>query len=850
MKRFFKLFMAVAAVAGVIACTTDATEDLGVNLNGGQTTLTLSLDDTRTQLGEKADGVYALTWAENDAISVNGSVSNALAEDEAGATRATFTFKNGFGENPTSYFIAYPATSTNNQVVFAAEQTHTSNTTFGNGAAVMYGYTTDLSNVTLKHLTGVLKIGVVSNNGEILKSVRISTVDRKPIAGTFSVDAEGKLTPVNGATSDVITYTFSEGVDLTAEPTYIHVAVPAGVYGELYVTLEAETEKAMDDIGMNIQKTTAYSYKTVITDSTKPVNAGSVREFSTPIPYSAVDSNSQFIIKDYNSLEIFAEAVKEATETAPITKNAVFVADVEIPAAGWTSVDAQYYTGTINGNGYAIKGLNAPLFSNLGAAVKGLHLTDVEINTTTTIPNFGTLANTYYGSSISNCSTEGTVTLKITKDAATFVGGFVGQTKKAATLSNLVNDVDITTSGEFLQLSLGGIVGSIGSSGNAVATTATNLTNKGDLIVKDTKFACSSHSTNNNFGGIVGYAYGTFTASDLTNEGAIQITNTTKPTTAEKGKINLGGILGLNGETITAENWHNKGAILLQNIHLNASYYNIGGIISYNSKVSSFTNLTNDGNITFSNATLTRTDAHLDVGGVFGTATNTTNLDGNITNTGDILCYDITKKGTTNPGFGGIIGLSAPGTGDVRFVFKDTAVLNNSGDVKVYGGTYYGSFGMAGIVGCNKALNIKNATNTGDMISATTLDGTKIAFVGGISGGNWDIKISNSKSYCNLAAFTWDGKASTAPTDAGSKKQVGMITSNDKYSAGDISNCQMGGGWFKSATVVTDEDGSLDLAVTYDAITHENFFQYMCGLNGPTSDPGVSVCKYWDGKEE
>ena len=54
MKKIYKLFMAVAAVAGVTACTTDATEDLGVNLNGGPTTLTLSLDDTRTQLGEIA----------------------------------------------------------------------------------------------------------------------------------------------------------------------------------------------------------------------------------------------------------------------------------------------------------------------------------------------------------------------------------------------------------------------------------------------------------------------------------------------------------------------------------------------------------------------------------------------------------------------------------------------------------------------------------------------------------------------------------------------------------------------------------------------------------------------------
>ena len=92
MKRIYKLFMAVAAVAAV-GCTTDATEDLGVNLNGGPTTLTLSLDDTRTQLGEKADDTYPLTWAEGDAISVNGSVSNPLTKNEAGTKTATFNFQ-------------------------------------------------------------------------------------------------------------------------------------------------------------------------------------------------------------------------------------------------------------------------------------------------------------------------------------------------------------------------------------------------------------------------------------------------------------------------------------------------------------------------------------------------------------------------------------------------------------------------------------------------------------------------------------------------------------------------------------------------------------------------------------
>ena len=56
MKNLTKIFVAVAALFVGFACTTDVTEDLGVNL-GGQTTLTISLEESRTQLGAEVDGI-------------------------------------------------------------------------------------------------------------------------------------------------------------------------------------------------------------------------------------------------------------------------------------------------------------------------------------------------------------------------------------------------------------------------------------------------------------------------------------------------------------------------------------------------------------------------------------------------------------------------------------------------------------------------------------------------------------------------------------------------------------------------------------------------------------------------
>ena len=78
MKNLTKIFMAVAVAMFAFSCVNDATEDTVVKV-GGKTTLTLSLENTRTQLGEAADGVYPITWSENDQITVNGITSKPLS---------------------------------------------------------------------------------------------------------------------------------------------------------------------------------------------------------------------------------------------------------------------------------------------------------------------------------------------------------------------------------------------------------------------------------------------------------------------------------------------------------------------------------------------------------------------------------------------------------------------------------------------------------------------------------------------------------------------------------------------------------------------------------------------------
>ena len=131
MKNLAKIFTAIVALAA-LSCTTDTTDTLAPQ-GGELTTITLSLEQARTQLGDEVDGYYPLLWSEGDQISVNGVASQPLTATQAGQASATFSVE-VVADN---YTIAYPAAG-EGKVLFAENQVHTANNTFGNGVTTMY----------------------------------------------------------------------------------------------------------------------------------------------------------------------------------------------------------------------------------------------------------------------------------------------------------------------------------------------------------------------------------------------------------------------------------------------------------------------------------------------------------------------------------------------------------------------------------------------------------------------------------------------------------------------------------------------------------------------------------------
>ncbi len=749
MKKFTKIFFAVAALAvGFVGCTTDTTEDLGVQLGdgAGQTTLTLSLEESRTQLGEKANDLYPVTWSEDDAISVNGVKSSAISISENKSV-ATFTF-NEVLEYP--YAIAYPAT-TAGKVVFADQQAHTEGT-FANGAAAMYGYKTAEGGLTLNHLTGVLKIGVTGDKALVM--AQISTVDRAPIAGEFALDfATGELTPTT-ASKELISCTWeSESADgsigfaLGATPQYLHFAVPAGEYDELYVTLY-DTEGGV-------------MYTTIKADDTKPLNAGKVREFSSDIAY--VPNDSVFVIKDVATLKSFAE------QAATLEKNALVVADIDMTGVEWTPIEG--YAKTVIGNGYAIKGLTAPLFGTTSASIKGLHLEDVVLNSNDS-PIMGALACTLTATDevvpvIEHCSVSGTLTVENTTFAPTTkvdiaYGALVGVTH-GANLDECVNNATITVkqltaAGNETTLApvgVGGIVGSLDiftktdktilystlcNSKNNGAVSYEDISNpakhritpylggiygvsrdvnKGIVSVNNANYGditLASNVTGAYMGGLTGHAYGTDgvdCGSDCVNYGKI----TYKDGSYTNARTYLGGIVGYTAY-FQIDRCHNYGAITMEEGSIIASTLNIGGIAARNTgegDTYSMNYCTNNAPILIAADGAANTSISFQIGGITGYSQSllnycVNNKEGKITFAGDI-CTNGSRSTQASPNsgshcLGGVCGYKTimtmnNNTNHADIIWSGTVTELSTGDpaqLRIGGYQGYGSGDVNGAV--------------------------------------------------------------------------------------------------------------------------------------------------------
>ena len=691
MKKFAKIFVTVAGLFVGFACTTDVTEDLGVDL-GGQTTVTLSLEESRTSLGAEVNGLYPVVWSGDDAISINGVKSSAIAVGSNAAV-ATFTFNSTL---QTPYCIAYPAAA-EGKVLFADQQSYTDGT-FNDGAAVMYGYAEAAGGLSLKHLTGVLKIGVTGS--KTLSFVQISTVDRAPIAGEFDIDFTTGEVAATKASKEVIGYSFPEDLVLSSTPQYIHVAVPAGVYDELYVTLY-DTEGGV-------------MYATVKAGDEKPLTAGKVREFANTIPYSA--NASAFIVKDKTSLQDFA------AQAASLDKNVLFVADVDMTGEAWTPIEG--YAKSVIGNGYAINGLTAPLFGTTSASIKGLHLTNVVLNSNNE-PHCGALARKVVATAanlptIEHCSVSGTLTIENKEFAPVSItmsegrkyanhddkasemayGALVGLSC-GVKFSNCVNNVAITvnqiaTDGNTTDIvpAIGGITGNafyakVGDTN--VCSSLTECENNAAILYKDNSCSTEKWEVYPAIGGICGAGYHQTNIAKGTNTTATSLTNcinrgdiTFKSLSGGQGQdtqgypqTQIGGVSG-RGAYYNAIGCKNYGKITIDGTFLQA---HIGGVFG-SSYYSNVEDCHNYGEVYLSEATTFRGLSLAGVAAMNYSASDYTFYIDNCSNNAPINCFGSNDPNAT---VGGTYHYRVGGVEAFGRSFATNLTNNKGGDITIKG---------------------------------------------------------------------------------------------------------------------------------------------------------------------
>ena len=662
MKNLSKILLLVVILT-MYACTTDVTEDLSVNIgNEESTTIALSLEQTKTHIGEKSGEAYPLYWSEGDKIAINGVASEALTSESDGKSVAQFTL-NGTLTYP--YNIVYPAPAEGvvaadglQAVTFQANQTYKAGS-FAEGAAPMYAQVASEGDaIEMKHLAGILCL--VPQGDVTLTSMTVESVAGK-LAGNFDLNcADGTLTPQADALG-LVTVSFGEGLTLSAEGTPIYVALPAGDFGEVTVTLNTADPA--------VKMVTKFD-----TTGEKAVKAGVVREFGA-FPFTS-NGSTEYLITSKEDLIRFASDAQTFTEHTV----AKVVGAIDMTGVEWTPIEGFNYK--FDGGkdaGHYIKGLSAPLFGTTSATIQNLKLTNVAI--TETEQGFvGSVARVLQNGSLTNCIASGSLVMNNTTYAQDLIEGY----------------------GNF---NIGGLVG------RSLGATYLDCTNQ--VAITITSIAASTNSTayGTTVGGLTGRALTKCSFERCKNDAKLLYNGTTLP-----GVMYLSGLIGssaANNDTIHLKDLENtaNGVIEIAENSVARKGLNLRGCIGviYDGQ-DVVENITNNADIKF----LGSAGGEVNISGIGGNlgAKQTAR---NLVNNGDIY-FSGTAATSTNY----IAGIATKTAGNVTHKIYD---CHNTGDIVIDSPSAKQNMYCAGLISShtNGITDLNGCTNTGDITVSSTL---------------------------------------------------------------------------------------------------------------------------------
>lgn len=710
MKNITKILMMVVLIASY-ACTTVDTFEEGATLPTTEK-FVISLEETnRTSLGEKNEetNTYPVYWSEGDQISINGKASSILTDVADECTNAVFEFNGDLGGYPLK--VSYPATEKSGTVFFAAEQNYEENT-FESGVATMYSESSD-KNISMRLLSTIVQIPVaIAEDGEpvSLKCVYISDYDTsKPLAGLYEVSGEVvdgemvySITP-DATASRTITYNCN-GLALSTTPTNLHIAVPAGVYERLQVSLVATDNQTMQ---FNISA-----------PSTNPLKAGHIRTLKQNGGAVIFSNNStEFQITDSETLIQFATMCAEGSFTY---SKAVLMNDIAFDNESyeWTSI--ANFEGIFDGRNHAISGLTAPMFDIVRGTICNLKLdANVEAALSANVGR-GLLVNRFIGT-MDNVEVSGSINITGSTEDYAAVGGVIGKIYGESTITNVVNKATVSALGT-KRTYLGGIVGSTrydyGSNLNVVIN---NCHNYGTIT------STEGGSNRRGLGGILGAGLSCklITMHSCSNSGAIVCNSKTSD-------LHIGGAVGSSLTPLYLKDFVNKAPVTIAANASRTGDCAVGSVLGYITGTLNAENIVNEaeGVITFGECASSN---QLYVGGCLGRINGGT--DNTVTNVENYALVTVRESGK-NIYQGGVIGI-------VNTTATTMTNLVNHADLVFDGTANSSTYMAAGIIASSRGYLI-SATNHGNL----TFKGKSIGtyYAAGIAGYN----NSSSGSYRHL----------------------------------------------------------------------------------------------------
>ena len=173
----------------------------------------------KTSLG--ADPDYNVLWSAGDQISVNGVLSNAVADEDHGSAEVRFRVE---GNLAAPFKVLYPGTTSTNVITLPATQNYVADN-YDPAAYAAYGKV-EGGAATLNNFCGLVRFAL--NGSATLTKIEVNTLGGEKLHGAFTLADAFDGTFTGGA--EGLTYSFGEGLTLSETDTYVYIALPAQTY--------------------------------------------------------------------------------------------------------------------------------------------------------------------------------------------------------------------------------------------------------------------------------------------------------------------------------------------------------------------------------------------------------------------------------------------------------------------------------------------------------------------------------------------------------------------------------------------------------------------------------------------